>query len=289
MNRAALIGYTTLTMIAFASNSILCRMALKETAIDAASFTSVRLLSAALVLWLLMSWQKQAPLRHGSWSSALALFIYAVALSYAYRTVNTGAGALMLFGAVQITMIVAGFIAGERMRLWQSVGFIAAVMGLAILVSPGIEAPSLFDSFLMLASGAAWGFYSLFGRGQPNPAAATAGNFLRAAPMTVALSLITLPWLQLDPHGMFYAILSGAITSALGYILWYRVLQQMSAMTASTVQLSAPLIATMGGIILMGEAITRDLVIASLLILGGIWLVLHSAGRARQIKSTPER
>lgn len=275
MTRIRLATYTTLTMIAFAGNSLFCRMALKETAIDAASFTSVRLLSATLMLWLLMSWQKQAPLQHGNWRSALALFLYAVALSYAYRTINTGAGALVLFGAVQITMLLAGFIAGERMRLWQSVGLAAAVTGFVVLVSPGVEAPSVLDSILMLVSGIAWGIYSLFGRGQSNPAAATAGNFLRVAPMTVALSLATLPWIQLDSLGMFYAILSGAVTSALGYILWYRVLQQMSAITASTVQLSAPLIATAAGLLVLGEAVTRDLVIASILILGGIWLVLH--------------
>ncbi len=279
MTRSRLIVLTTLTMIAFAGNSVLCRMALKETAIDAASFTSVRLLSAAFMLWLLMRWQKQAPLQHGSWRSALSLFIYAVTLSFAYRTINTGAGALMLFGAVQATMILAGFIAGERMSKLQGMGFAAAMLGLVILVSPGVEAPSVVDSMLMLASGIAWGIYSLWGRGQSNPAAATAGNFLRAAPMTVALSLIALPWLQLDGHGLFYAALSGAVTSALGYILWYRVLQQMSAMTASTVQLSAPLLATLGGIGILSEAITFDLVIASLLILGGIWLVLRFGTR----------
>jgi drug/metabolite transporter (DMT)-like permease len=275
MNRPRLAAYITLTMIAFAGNSLLCRMALKETAIDAASFTSMRLLSGALMLWLLMRWQSQAPLKHGSWRSAVALFLYAVALSYAYRTINTGAGALMLFGAVQVTMILAGFISGERMSLLQSLGFAAAISGLVILVSPGVEAPSILDSLLMLASGVAWGVYSLYGRGQSNPAAATAGNFLRAVPMSIALSLLALPWLQLDTPGLIYAVLSGAVTSALGYILWYRVLQQMSAMTASTVQLSAPLIATLGGIVMLGEAITYDLVIASLLILGGIWLVLR--------------
>jgi drug/metabolite transporter (DMT)-like permease len=275
MNRPRLVAYITLTMIAFAGNSLLCRMALKETTIDAASFTSMRLLSGALMLWLLMRWQNQAPLKHGSWRSAVALFLYAVALSHAYRTINTGAGALMLFGAVQVTMILAGFISGERMSLLQSLGFAAAISGLVILVSPGVEAPSILDSVLMLASGVAWGIYSLYGRGQSNPAAATAGNFLRAAPMSIALSILALPWLQLDTPGVIYAVLSGAVTSALGYILWYRVLQQMSAMTASTVQLSAPLIATLGGIVMLGEAITYDLVIASLLILGGIWLVLR--------------
>lgn len=279
MTRLRLAALTALTMIAFAGNSLFCRMALKETGIDAASFTSVRLLSGAAMLWLLMTLQRQAPLAHGSWRSATALFIYAVALSFAYRTIDTGAGALMLFGAVQATMLIAGFIAGERMTRIQTAGFVAAVVGLVILVSPGVEAPSVLDSELMLASGIAWGVYSLFGRSQPNPAAATAGNFLRATPMTVVLSLLALPWQHLDEQGVLYAMLSGAVTSALGYVLWYRVLQHMRAMTASTVQLSAPVLAAIAGILLLGEAITRDLLIASVLILGGILLVLRFGKR----------
>lgn len=274
-----LIALTTLTMVAFAANSVLCRMALKETGIDAASFTSLRLLSGAVMLWLLLHWQRQAPLRHGNWYSALALFCYAAAFSFAYRTINTGAGALMLFGAVQATMLIAGFIAGERMSRMQSGGFVAALTGLVMLVSPGAEAPSLPDSLLMLASGIAWGIYSLRGRGLADPAAATAGNFLRAAPLALALAVIALPWLQWDARGALFAVLSGAITSALGYILWYRVLQHLRAMTASTVQLSAPIIAALGGVVMLGEAVTVDLLLASVLVLGGIWLVLRYGQR----------
>lgn len=275
MNKPRLAAYTTLTMIAFAGNSLFCRMALKETSIDPVSFTSVRLLSGAFMLWLLMRWQRQAPLAHGSWRGALTLFLYAASLSFAYRSISTGAGALMLFGAVQATMIIAGFLSGERMTAVQTIGFAVALAGLVILVSPGVEAPSLLDSILMLASGIAWGIYSLFGRGLSNPAATTAGNFLRAAPITLALSLFAIPWLQLDAQGVLYALLSGAVSSALGYVLWYRVLQNLRAMTASTVQLSAPLLASVGGILLLGEALTRDLLVASVLILGGIWLVLR--------------
>lgn len=279
MTRLRLAVFTTLTLLAFAGNSLLCRMALKETAIDAASFTSVRLLSGAAMLWLLMRRQRQAPLAHGNWRGATALFIYAVALSFAYRSMNTGAGALVLFGAVQATMLVAGFRAGERMTVTQSAGFMAAMTGLVLLVSPGVQAPSVLDSLLMLASGVAWGVYSLLGRGLSNPAAATAGNFLRAAPFTLALSLLALPWLQLDARGVWLAILSGAVTSALGYVLWYRVLQHIKAMTASTVQLAAPVLAAIAGVMLLGEAFTRDLLVASVLILGGIWLVLRYGKR----------
>jgi drug/metabolite transporter (DMT)-like permease len=279
MSPLRLFAYTTLTMLAFAANSVFCRMALKQTGIDAASFTSVRLLAGAAMLLLLMRLQNKAPLRHGSWRSALALFIYAAALSFAYRSINTGAGALMLFGAVQATMILAGFIAGERMSALQSIGFAAALTGLVILVSPGVQAPSLGDSLIMLVSGIAWGLYSLWGRGLPDAAAATAGNFLRTVPLTLTLSLLASPWMTLDAHGVLYAVLSGALTSALGYVLWYRVLQQLRAMTASTIQLSAPLLAALGGIALLGEVFTRDLLIASLLILGGIWLVVSHGKR----------
>jgi len=276
MSHARLAILTVLTMFAFAANSIFCRLALKETSIDAASFTSVRILSAATILWLLMRWQSQSPLKHGSWRSALALFIYAAALSFAYRTIDTGAGALMLFGAVQATMILAGYMAGERMGKLQTTGFVAALSGLTILVLPGAHAPSLLNSALMLASGISWGIYSLLGRGSPNPAASTAGNFLRAAPLTIVLSLLALPWMQTDALGVSYAVLSGALTSGLGYVLWYRVLQHMRAMTASTVQLSAPVIAAIGGVILMNETMPPGLVISSTLILGGIALVLRT-------------
>jgi drug/metabolite transporter (DMT)-like permease len=279
MNPLRLAAYTALTMLAFAANSVLCRLALKETSIDPASFTTVRILSAVAMLWLLMRWQRRSPLEHGSWRSALALFTYAATLSFAYRTIDAGAGALMLFGAVQATMILAGYIAGERMSNWQTTGFIAALAGLAILVLPGAHAPSLLDSALMVASGISWGIYSLFGRGAANPAASTSGNFLRAAPLTIGLSLLALPGLRLDVQGATYAMLSGAVTSGMGYVLWYRVLQHMRAMTASTVQLSAPVIATFGGVILLHEAVTLELLIASVLILGGIALVLRT-GRA---------
>lgn len=279
MTQLRLVMLTTLTLIAFAGNSLFCRMALKETAIDAASFTSVRLLSGAAMLWLMMRWQHTPSLKHGNWRSALALFVYAVALSFAYRSMSTGAGALVLFGAVQATMLIGGFMTGERMSATQSAGFVAAMIGLVILVSPGVEAPSVLDSILMLMSGIAWGVYSMLGRGLSNPAAATAGNFLRAAPYTIALSLLGLPWLQLDTRGMLLAALSGAVTSALGYVLWYRVLQHIKAITASTVQLAAPVLAAIAGILLLGEHFTRNLLLASVLILGGILLVLRYGRR----------
>jgi len=276
MNPLRLVAYTVLTMLAFSANSLLCRLALKETSIDAASYTTVRILSAAAMLWLLMRWQARSPLKYGSWRSTLALFVYATTLSFAYRSIAAGAGALMLVGAVQVTMMSAGFIAGESMNRLQSVGFAAAMAGLLVLVLPGVETPSVLDSVLMLASGIAWGVYSLFGRGVTDPIAATCGNFLRAALLASGLTLVALPWMKLDGRGVLYAVLSGALASGLGYVMWYRVLQHMRAMTASTVQLSAPVITTLAGVVLLNEAVTPSLLIASLLILGGIALVLRS-------------
>lgn len=275
MSSLRLSAYTALAMLAFAANSLLCRLALKHTAIDAASFTTVRILSGALLLWLLMQTRASKHGKHGSWRSAVALFIYVAAFSFAYLSLSAGTGALLLFGAVQVTMILAGFIAGERMSRLQSAGFIAALSGLVILVLPGVQAPTAAGSALMLLSGIAWGIYSLFGRGVADTASATAGNFLRAVPMAIGLSLLALPWLKLDISGVMYAVMSGALASALGYVIWYRVLREMSAITASTVQLSAPLIAAVCGIILMDEALSVNLLIASALILGGIALVLR--------------
>ncbi len=236
----------------------------------------MRILSGAAMLWLLMRWQTRAPLKHGSWRSALALFVYVAAFSFAYLTLAAGTGALLLFGAVQVTMLVAGFLKGERMGKVQSLGFVAALIGLVILVLPSLEAPTLAGSVLMLVSGIAWGMYSLFGRGLSNPAATTAGNFLRAVPLTLIPSVLALPSLHWDARGVLYAVLSGAFASGLGYVLWYRVLQHMRAMTASTIQLSAPVLAALGGVVWLDESLTRNLLVAMVLVLGGILLVSRS-------------
>lgn len=275
MSTLRLFAYTALAMLAFAANSLLCRIALKLTAIDAASFSSVRIMSGAMMLWLLMIMRGKNPARQGSWLSAFALFMYASAFSFAYISLSAGTGTLLLFGAVQVTMILAGFVAGERLGMMQGAGLIAALAGLVMLVLPGVQTPTPVASVLMLLSGIAWGMYSLFGRGVADAVMATAGNFLRAVPMALALSLLTLPWLRLDANGVLYAVISGALASGLGYVIWYRVLREMSAITASIAQLGAPVIAAAGGIILPDEALSLNLLFASALILGGIGLVLR--------------
>ncbi len=273
-------------MIAFASNSLLCRAALKQTSIDAASFTFVRVFSGAIVLWLVMNLRRMIRTTRdvgvgGNWISALALFLYAAGFSFAYVDVAAGTGALLLFGAVQATMILWGLHKGERLRAIQIVGLIVAMTGLVVLLFPGLSAPPLFGSILMLGAGVAWGIYSLRGKREKNPVTATTGNFVRAVPFAAALSIIFLRWLDLDLAGVIYAIISGAITSGLGYVIWYSVLPSLKAASAATVQLSVPVLAAAGGILLLGEPLTLRYLLASVAILGGITLVVLEKNRAR--------
>lgn len=274
-------------MVAFAGNSLLCRLALKHTAIDAASFTSIRLASGALVLWLLVSLRPRADAGgrrgRGNWLSAFALFVYAIAFSLAYVSLSAATGALLLFGAVQATMIARGLWSGERLRAFQWVGFLLAVCGLIGLLLPGLTAPPLASAAWMLAAGVAWGVYSLRGKGAGDPTQVTAGNFMRAVPMAVAVSAWMLlgGWVQasVDVAGVVYALASGAITSGLGYAIWYTALPALKATTAATVQLSVPVIAAFGGVLLLGESLNLRLVLASLAILGGIALVILEGRR----------
>src|SRR5438270_10482310 len=301
-------------MIAFASNSLLCRLALKQTNIDPGSFTFIRILSGAVALWFILQVRRKlrvngtaAPLVErsqneirfpssqsslkrrgglfslrekvgmratGNWASAFALFAYAAAFSFAYVDLAAGTGALLLFGAVQATMIFWGFLRGERLDPIQCVGILVAITGLVVLIFPGLSAPPLIGSILMLGAGVAWGAYSLRGKAVRNAIAATAGNFLRAVPFATLTSLIMLPRTHLDPSGISYAVLSGAVTSGLGYVIWYVALPGLKAMSAATVQLSVPILAAAGGILLLGEPITFRYVLASVAVLGGIALVV---------------
>jgi len=270
---------TLLAMIAFASNSLLCRAALKQTGIDAASFTFVRIFSGASALLLIMKMRSAVAAvydrrTHGNWWSALALFGYAAAFSFAYNSLSAGTGALLLFGAVQATMIFWGLRKGERLHAIQFIGLVVAVSGLVVLLFPGLSAPPFGGSILMLGAGVAWGIYSLRGKGETNPVSATAGNFRRAVPFAVAVSVIMLPWMRLDRAGVLCAVISGAITSGVGYVIWYSALIGLKASSAATVQLSVPVLAATGGILLLGEPITLRYVLASIAVLGGIALVV---------------
>ena len=282
-HRAPTLVLATLALSAFAGNSLLCRMALRQASIDPAMFTSIRILSGAAVLaaiFKLRGFRLRAGslAGSGSWLSALALFTYAIAFSFAYVSLPAGTGALLLFGAVQATMIGYGLWTGERLRAIQSAGLVCAVGGLAGLLLLGISAPPLAGALLMLAAGVAWGIYSLRGKRAGDPIDVTAGNFGRAVPFALVLSLATWSRTRFDYTGIGYAVASGALTSGVGYAIWYTALPHLKATSAATIQLSVPVMTAIAGVLFLGETLTLRLVVASSVILGGIALVVLNGG-----------
>jgi drug/metabolite transporter (DMT)-like permease len=269
--------FTAVAMLAFAANSLLCRLALQDASIDAASFGSVRLVSGALVLAVLVRLRGGPPAAARSdWLAAAMLWAYVACFSFAYLSLTAGTGALILFGAVQMTMFGAGLHAGERFSAGAWAGLALAVAGLLYLVTPGIAAPAPLGAALMTAAGVAWGVYSLRGRGAGDPIAATAGNFLRATPLALALSVVFAGAMRASAGGVALAIASGAVTSGLGYVVWYAALPGLTALRAASVQLSVPPLAALAGVLLLSEAMSLRLVLASTAILGGVALVLFS-------------
>lgn len=268
------LSLTGLAMIAFAGNSILCRLALKATSIDAVSFTGIRLFAGALMLALLLKVRRRAASDGGNWRAAAALFVYAAAFSYAYVQLDAGTGALLLFGAVQVTMILVGLLRGEALRGQALLGLLLALGGLLAQLLPSASAPPLAGALLMLLSGVAWGLYSLLGRKGSDPLAITTGNFLRAIAFAALLALVFHTDLRLDGMGVVYAVLSGAVASGIGYAIWYSALPGLSAIQGASVQLSVPILAALSGAVLLGEAISLRLALVSLAVLGGIALIL---------------
>jgi drug/metabolite transporter (DMT)-like permease len=266
----------TVSMLAFAGNSLLARAALQGGRIDAASFTTLRLVAGAAVLWLLVRLRHDAPAGRGNWLSALALFVYAAGFSLAYLQLPAASGALLLFGAVQATMIGRGVWLGERLRPLQTAGFVLALAGIVGMLLPGLSAPPLAGSLLMLSAGIAWGVYSLRGQGLGDSTRVTAGNFLRAAPIAVVLSLLWHRAASVDAAGVLLAVASGALASGIGYAVWYAALPRLKTTQAATVQLSVPVLTALGGVLLLGEPLTPRLVLASVAILGGILLVVQA-------------
>ncbi|HET9820539.1 MAG TPA: DMT family transporter [Burkholderiaceae bacterium] len=276
------LGLTAVAMVAFAANSLLCRLALQGQAIDPASFGSVRLLSGALVLALLVRLRAgAAPAARRDWVAASMLWLYVACFSYAYLWLSAGTGALVLFGAVQLTMFGVGLARGERFSAAAWAGLALAVGGLVALVLPGVSAPSPAGAALMALAGLAWGVYTLRGRGAGDPTAVTAGNFLRAAPLALALSVLMAAHFHASARGIVLAAASGALASGLGYAVWYAALRGLSALRAATVQLSVPPLAALGGVLWLSEPLTTRLAASSLAILGGIAIVLASRARMR--------
>ena len=282
MNRAA--GAALFALLAFAANSVLCRMALRQTHIDPASFTSIRVLAGAVTLWLLVRVSSKDKAVGGSWPSAFALLAYAIAFSFAYVGLTAGTGALLLFGAVQVVMIAAGFLGGERIDRTVVVGWLLAVAGLILLLLPGIAAPPALEAVFMLSAGIAWGIYSLRGRRSTNALGDTAGNFARAVPGVLLISALYWAHRSADPEGIVLAALSGSLASGLGYAAWYTAMPRLGAIVAANAQLSVPVIAALAGVVLFDEPITVRLAVSSVLVLGGTALgvrrrlTLHRAG-----------
>lgn len=281
MPLARLAALTTLVMIAFAGNSLLCRIALRSTDIDPATFTAVRIVSAAVVLAVITQWTHRPSHRAGNWRSAFALFAYAAAFSYAYVSLTAATGALLLFGAVQATMIGWGVLKGEHLGPSQLGGLVLALAGLVALLLPGLSSPPLAGSLLMILAGMAWGIYSLRGKGAGDPTQVTAGNFLRAVVPALLLSLLSVSWARWDTRGVACAVASGAIASGMGYAAWYSVLPALRATNAAVVQLSVPVIAAFGGILFLSESLNTRLVLASVAVIGGIATVTTNSPPSR--------
>lgn len=275
---------TTITMIAFGANSIFGRVALEGDAIDPSSYSFIRLLSGAIMLAILVgasSVVSKKNFSHGNIISALCLFAYAAAFSFSYVNIETGVGALILFACVQAVMIGWALFEGDRPSLFEWLGIVIAFGAFIWLVSPGLEAPDPIAATLMAISGIAWGTYSLRGKSSSDPLKATAGNFLLSVPMGLVLLFITISSSQITLYGVILAIASGAITSGMGYALWYKVLPQLTSTRASIVQLTVPVVAGIGGLIFLSEPLTFRFVLASALILGGVAIsIVMKANRA---------
>jgi len=267
---------TLFALVAFAGNSVLCRYALKDEMIDASSFTAIRLISGAVFLSLLLiiKGRGQFEWRAGNWSSSLFLFIYTVAFSFAYINLDTGVGALILFGFVQVTMVFNNIAKGNKLRIMEWLGLLVAFSGLVLLLLPSASAPSLFGFILMAISGVAWGFYTLAGKGAVSPTLLTGGNFLRTVPLVILMVLFNLESVSISHEGVLLAVVSGAITSGLGYAVWYAAINGLNITQAAVLQLTVPIIATFGGVLFSNELISIQLLTSSLLVLGGILIVI---------------
>ena len=268
--------YTVFALLAFAGNSVFCRLALSANEIDAASFTTIRLLSGIVVLAVILKMAnlKASNTSKGSWKASFMLFIYAITFSYAYTTLETGTGALVLFASVQMTMVVASLFSGKKLHYLEWVGVLTAFSGFVYLVLPDLSTPSLTGFVLMAISGIAWGIYTLFGRASSNPLSDTAYNFIYTLPFVLILTAVTFQQATLSWDGILLAVLSGGIASGIGYTIWYMAVGGLSITQAAVVQLLVPAIAAMGGVLFADEILSYRLLLSSLIIFGGILAVI---------------
>ncbi len=270
---------TAFALCMFAANSLLCRMALGAGLVDAASYSTIRIAAGAIILFVIVAGRDRNLRQGGDWPSAFFLFLYAVPFSFAYNGLSTGTGALILFGCVQLTMLLAAWRGGERPSLAQWAGLALAFGGLVYLVLPGLQAPPTLPAALMAIAGMAWGAYTLRGRGAGDPLLRTAGNFTRAVPMVMLASGVAIAQLHVQWKGAVLAALSGAVSSALGYVTWYAALKHLSTTRADILQLLVPVLAAMAGVLVLAEPLGLRLALATLLVVGGLGLTLQR-GRA---------
>jgi drug/metabolite transporter (DMT)-like permease len=296
------IGYAALALVAFAANSVLCRLALRHAIIDPATFSTIRLVSGAAMLLVVgrfkpvvarglsrARWTELelgATAMNGSWTSAGILSLYAVAFSFAYTSLSAGTGALLMFGTVQLTMLLSALVAGDRPHPVQWLGLILALTGLLYLTLPGLEAPSPASAALMAIAGCAWGIYTLRGRGAVHPLAQTTGNFVLTVPFVLVVSLLTISRFRIGVEGAALAATSGAIASGLGYVIWYAALRGLTAMRAAVLQLAVPVLTAAGGVVFLQETISARLVVSAVMILGGIALALVARERMTGASAT---
>ena len=279
--------YTSLALIAFAANSVLCRKALGENRIDASGFTIIRLLSGIIMLMILLGLSKTKIKKEtkGSWYSAGMLFLYAVTFSYAYITLDTGTGALIAFGSVQITIILYSIFSGHKLHWMEGLGTMIAFSGFVYLILPGVNAPPLKGFILMTIAGIAWGIYTLNGLRSKNPLKDTAYNFTRTLPFIILLFLFTMKNISYSLEGILLAVISGAVTSGIGYTIWYIALRGLTNVQSGVVQLLVPALAAFGGVIFVSEVISLRLIFASMLILGGILIVTLGKNYIKKVQS----
>ncbi len=285
--RGRTLVFTGIALAAFAANSVLCRLALGRRSIDPATFATVRLVSGAVMLLAIRAASRARSPRaaRAGWPSAVMLFLYAVPFSFAYRSLHAGTGALILFGSVQVTMIVAALRSGERFRVPEAFGLVLALGGLVYLVSPGLAAPSPAGSALMAIAGTSWGLYSLRGRGAGDPLGDTASSFLRSVPLAAGVTMIAHRGLHLSPGGFALAVASGALASGVGYVIWYAAVRGLTAIRAATVQLAVPVLAAAGGVLFLSEGVSLRLILSAVLILGGVAMAV--AGRGAPVATAP--
>ncbi|WP_462171903.1 DMT family transporter [Pseudoalteromonas xiamenensis] len=279
---------TSIALIAFAGNSILCRLALQGSEIDAASFTVIRLFSGSVMLVFLVAFMKsqkhEVKEKSGlkQWLPPLMLFTYATSFSYAYLSLETGIGALILFAFVQLGMLGLSIYYGERLAKTEWIGIAFAFGGLTYLLLPGASSPSIFGTTLMAISGLAWAVYTYVGKGVQNPLRQTSFNFVYTLPFVIGLAVAAFGTLSVTSQGAIYAILSGAVTSGLGYAIWYAALRNLSSSVAASLQLLVPILAALGGVLFAEEVLTLRLVVAGLMILGGIGLVIFGRNNSKR-------